>query len=113
MIKGGVADPLGKGETLRGWAPLQIACWGSMKPQNDKDIIEALLLWAMKVKKEDEIRGMADNEGNTALELAKARREMFAAQEPAGGDGEGGGALEEKRKYDKIIEWLEKGMPQG
>ena len=84
-----------------------------MKPQNDKDIIEALLLWAMKVKKEDEIRGMADNEGNTALELAKARREMFAAQAPAGGDGEGGGALEEKRKYDKIIEWLEKGMPQG
>ena len=48
-----------------------------------------------------------------ALELAKARREMFAAQAPAGGDGEGGGALEEKRKYDKIIEWLEKGMPQG
>ena len=103
LLKAGAADPLAMGATIRGWATLHIACWGSMKPQNDKDIVEALLMWAMKNKREDEIRGMADKEGVTALELAKTRREQFAAMAPAGGDEGGGAALEEKRKYDKIV----------
>ena len=32
-----------------------------MKPQNDKDIVEALLLWAQKAGKEADIRGATDN----------------------------------------------------
>ena len=113
LIKADQADPLQPSETVRGWAPLHIACWGTLKPQADKDIVEALLMWAQKKgkAKEDEIRAMADSEGLTALDLAKQRREIVAAQAPAANADEGGAGLEEKRKYDKIIEWLEKGLP--
>ena len=40
--------------------------------------------------------------------IARIRRDQAAAM--PGGE-EGGPALEEKRKYDKIVEWLEKGLP--
>ena len=103
LLKGGEADPLAPGETLRGWTPLHIACWGSMKPQNDKDIIEALLMWAQKNGKEPDIRNAADksSEGCTPTDLARIRRDQAAALP----GGEEGAALEEKRKYDKIVEW--------
>ena len=51
------------------------------------------------------------HEGLTALDLAKQKRDIVAAQAPPAGAEEGAG-MEEKRKMDKIIEWLEKGLPQ-
>jgi hypothetical protein len=111
LLKGGEADPLAPGKTQRGWTPLHIACWGSLKPQNDKDIVEALLLWAQKSGKQVEasVRAAADlKEGLTPADLAKLRRDSIPP--PAPGQDEGT-ALEEKRKFDKIVEWLEKGMP--
>jgi len=113
MIKAGEADLLAPSETLRKWTPLQICCWGTMKPANDKDLVEAILMWAMKKGKptEAEMRAAADHEGLTALDLAKQKRDIVAAQAPPAGAEEGAG-MEEKRKMDKIIEWLEKGLPQ-
>ena len=55
------------------------------------------------------MRAAADlKEGVTPADLAKIRRDSI---QTAGQDE--GAALEEKRKYDKIVEWLEKGMPTG
>ena len=113
LIKAGEADPMQPGDTQRQWTPLHIACWGSMKPQNDKEIIEAMLMWALKKGKdmEKQMRDAKDAvEGCTPADLAKKRRDSIPP--PAPGADEGAG-LEEKRKYDKIVEWLEKGMPQG
>lgn len=109
LLKGGEADPLAGGDTMRGWTPLHIACWGSAKPQNDKDIIEAILLWGQKKGKDMEanLRGSKDKQGGaTPADLAKIRRDSI---QTAGQDE--GAALEEKRKFDKIVEWLEKGLP--
>ena len=109
LLKGGEADPLAGGDTMRGWTPLHIACWGSMKPQNDKDIIEAILLWGQKKGKDMEanLRGAKDKQGGASpADLAKIRRDSI---QTAGQDE--GAALEEKRKFDKIVEWLEKGLP--
>ena len=110
IIKAGEADILQGGATERSWTALHIACWGTNKPQNDKDIIEALLMWAQKAGKEPDIRNAADKskEACTPADLARKRRDEVAG--PAPGQDEGT-ALEEKRKYDKIVEWLEKGLP--
>lgn len=113
LLKAGAADPAEGGTTLRQWTPLHIACWGTMKPQNDKEIVEALLLWAQKKGggMEAQLRGAKDaTEGLTPADLAKVRRDAVSSQ--VSGADEGGAALEEKRKYDKIVEWLEKGLPQ-
>ena len=110
LLKGGEADPLQGGKTQRQWTPLHIACWGTLKPQADKDIVEAILLWAQKAGKgvEASVRAATDaKEGLTPADLAKLRRDSIVA--PAGADE--GTALEEKRKFDKIVEWLEKGLP--
>ena len=90
--------------------PLMIACWGTAKPAADKDIIEALLMWAEKNGKGKDIRDATDAsaEACTAADLARARRDQWAAAPTTGEDGPG---QEEKRKYDKIVEWLEKGLP--
>ena len=85
LLKGGEADPLAPGKTQRGWTPLHIACWGSLKPQNDKDIIEALLLWAQKSGKQVEasVRAAADQkEGLTPADLAKIRRDSIPPPAP-------------------------------
>ena len=111
LLKQGEADPMAPGATQREWTPLHIACWGSMKPQNDKEIVEALLMWAMKKGKDMEakMRAAADKvDGTTPADLAKLRRDSIV-QVPGA---EEGAAQEEKRKYDKIVEWLEKGLPQ-
>ena len=112
MLKAGGVDFASKGDTLRQWTPLHIACWGSLKPASDKDIIEALLLKAQKMgpAKEKEIRDAVDNSEDdpcTPIDLARIRRDGIV-QVPGA---EEGAALEEKRKYDKIVEWLEKGLP--
>ena len=108
LLKDKGCDPLEGGDTLKKWTPLHIACWGSVKPASDKDIVEALLLWAQKSNKEQDMRNAADTEGCTPADIARIRRDQAAAL--PGGE-EGGPALEEKRKYDKIVEWLEKGLP--
>ena len=80
MIKGGEADLLAPSETLRKWTPLQICCWGTMKPANDKDLVEALLMWAMKKGKptEEEMRAAAEcapaHFGRTLLRPPSAAR---------------------------------------
>ena len=68
---------------------------------------KVLLLWAQKGGKEPAIRSVADKskEGCTPADLARFRRDKLAAQQPAAGADEGA-ALEEKRKYDKIVEWV-------
>ena len=113
LIKAGEADICGRGATQRQWTPLHIAVWGTAKPASDKDIVEALLLAAQKggAGVEKKIRDEKDNsgEGSTPLALARARRDGIV-QVPGA---EEGAALEEKRKYDKIVEWLEKGLPTG
>jgi hypothetical protein len=111
LLKGGEANIMATGATARQWAPLHIAVWGTGKPQNDKDIVEALLLSAQKNGKEAEIRAHEENseEKNTPLDLAKIRRDGIQTVPGA----EEGAGLEEKRKYDKIVEWLEKGLPTG
>ena len=50
------------GKTLKQWTPLHCASWGSIKPQNDKDIVEILLLAAQKggKAKEDAIRAATE-----------------------------------------------------
>ena len=62
LLKAGDADPLAPSDTLRGWTCLQIACWGTAKSANDKDLVEAFLLWAQKkgAATEAEIRASAE-----------------------------------------------------
>eukprot|EP00326_Haptolina_ericina_P008280 CAMPEP_0181217920 /NCGR_PEP_ID=MMETSP1096-20121128/27410_1 /TAXON_ID=156174 ORGANISM="Chrysochromulina ericina, Strain CCMP281" /NCGR_SAMPLE_ID=MMETSP1096 /ASSEMBLY_ACC=CAM_ASM_000453 /LENGTH=194 /DNA_ID=CAMNT_0023310087 /DNA_START=18 /DNA_END=603 /DNA_ORIENTATION=- len=112
LIKAGLIDLTAPGETRRQWTPLHIACWGSSKPQFDKEIIEALLLYAQKIKIEDQVRAAKDAvEGLTPADVAKERRDQLAALPvPKNPDAEAE-LLEKKRKFDKIIEWLEKGLP--
>lgn len=107
-LKNGVADFKQGGKTIRGWTPLHIACWGSMQPQNDKDIVEAILLAAQKNKCDDAVRGAKCKvDGDTPLDLAKFRREQLTRQP------ESDEVNVRKRKFDKIIEWLEKGLPSA
>ncbi|KAL1512296.1 hypothetical protein AB1Y20_005558 [Prymnesium parvum] len=109
MLKTGEVDFSAPGNTMRKWTPLHIACWGTMKPQNDKDIVEAILLAAMKVGNEQQLRNAADAmEGLKPVDLAKQRRDALSNPGASGNEAD---QLDEKRKYDKIIEWLEKGMP--
>ena len=56
LIKAGQADPLAPGETQRQFTALHSACWGSVKPENDKDIVEALLLYGQKSGIEEKMR---------------------------------------------------------
>ena len=87
---------------------------GPPAPQSDKDIVEALLYAALKDSKakEEQIRSAKDNspEGQTPLDIAKERREILLAQCGNSEAGEAAGA-KIKAKYDKIIEWLSKGLP--
>ena len=41
MLKEGNVDFQEPGNTVRKWTPLHIACWGTAKPQYDRDIVEA------------------------------------------------------------------------
>jgi len=110
-LKKGEADIMCTGATERQWTPLHIAVWGTLKPQNDKDIIEAILVAAQKAgaTAEADIRAKTDAspEQCTPLDLARTRRDGIV-QVPGA---EEGAAQEEKRKYDKIVEWLDKGLP--
>lgn len=109
MLKAGEVDFSARADTLRQWTPLHIACWGTMKPQNDKDIVEAILLAGMKAGNEEALRNASDAlEGLKPVDLAKERRDAIST---TGAPGNEADQLDEKRKYDKIIEWLEKGLP--
>ena len=56
ILKAGVADPCVAGPTLQQWTPLHCAAWGTIQTKNDKDIVEALLLWGGKNKKDAEMK---------------------------------------------------------
>ena len=76
------------GETLREWTPLHIACWGTVKPQYDREIVEAILVAALKAGKDTEqaVRAAKDAQnGETPLDLAKQRRENVEANPPKPG----------------------------
>mmetsp|Transcript_12746 Transcript_12746/g.41687 ORF Transcript_12746/g.41687 Transcript_12746/m.41687 type:complete len:139 (+) Transcript_12746:40-456(+) len=113
LIKNG-ADYTVSGETLRAWTPLHIACWGSQKPQVDKEVVEQILLQAKKDGKTNDIITAKDKlDGKTPIELAKERQAellAIAAAASAAGDGEEKNELDEKRKYDQIVQMLEKGV---
>ena len=108
-LKSGTINIAAPSATTRKWTAMHIACWGSLKPQFDKDMVEAILTAAMKEGGvEQQVRDAKDAiDGKTPVELAKEKRDMLAA-----GSGDGDEGVAEKRKYDKIIEWLEKGLPQ-
>ena len=107
LLKSG-ADYASPGQTTRQWTALHIACWGTVKPQYDREMVEVILRMAAKDDKEQQVRSAKDAiDGKTPIELAKEKRETL----PATGDE--AKQLEEKRKFDKIIEWLEKGLPSG
>ena len=101
LLKEG-ADFAAKGNTTRQWTPLHIACWGTSKPQNDREIVEAILLAAQKAGKESDVRNAKDaKDGATPADLAKERRET-----QTGSNVDDKEQLDEKRKLDKIIEWV-------
>ena len=86
--------------TTRQWTPLHIACWGTSKPQNDREIVEAILLAAQKAGKESDVRNAKDaKDGATPADLAKERRET-----QTGSNVDDTAQLDETRKPDKIIE---------
>ena len=104
LLKSG-ADYASESTTVRKWTALHIACWGSSKPQYDREVVEAILRMAAKDDKEQAVRAAKDAiDGKTPIELAKEKRETLSST------GDEAKQLEEKRKFDKIIEWLEKGI---
>ena len=106
LLKEG-ADFAAKGNTTRQWTPLHIACWGTSKPQNDREIVEAILLAAQKAGKESDVRNAKDaKDGATPADLAKERRET-----QTGSNVDDKEQLDEKRKLDKIIEWVRRPPP--
>merc|ERR1712166_530229 len=101
--------------TIRGYTPLHIAAWGTAKPQYDRDIVEAILNAAAKAGKDKEAacREATDKvDGETALDLAKQRLAKVDANPPKPG-ADDKDFLDEKKRLDKMIEWLEKGLPAG
>jgi hypothetical protein len=80
----------------------------------DKEIVEQILLQAKKDGKTNNIIAAKDKmDGKTPIELAKERQAELlaaAAAASAGGDGEEKKELDEKRKYDQIVQMLEKGV---
>ena len=67
MLQAGV-DFTQPGKTLREWTPLHTAAWGTTKPQNDRDIVEALLTAAHKSGKgkEEALRSAKDAKDGSA-----------------------------------------------
>ena len=93
MLAEGV-DYSSPGKTMREWTPLHTACWGTAKPNNDREIIEAILTMASKKKGEEEKAKNAKDavDGSTPLDLAKERRDAIGAS-----SGDEQQQLEEKR----------------
>ena len=67
MLQAGVDFTL-PGTTLREWTPLHTAAWGTAKPQNDREIVEALLTAAHKSGKgkEEALRSAKDAKDGSA-----------------------------------------------
>tara|TARA_B100000795_G_scaffold131118_1_gene97865 strand:+ start:129 stop:437 length:309 start_codon:yes stop_codon:yes gene_type:complete len=67
MLQAGV-DFTQPGMTLREWTPLHTAAWGTAKPQNDREIVEALLTAAHKSGKgkEEALRSAKDAKDGSA-----------------------------------------------
>ena len=114
MVKAG-ADYAAPGQTVRKWTALHIACWGSARPQFDREIAEVILGAAKKDGKWKQVVGAKDAlDGQAPLDLVKEqRKKKFDPSEGGAVPAEGTPEEEEKRKFDKIIEWLEKGLPSA
>lgn len=96
---------VGGGDTMRAWNTLQIACWGTARPERDREIIEQILLAAMRCGQIDELKANRDRvDGKTALDLLKERRDNAIAAK-----GVDARDLDLKKHLDQIIAWLEKG----
>ena len=83
--------------------------------QADKEVVEQILTQAKKDGKTNEVVGAKDKlDGKTPVDLARERQAelLAAAAASGGGEGEEKGELEEKRKYDLILQMLEKGVQQ-
>jgi len=99
--------------TVRGYTPLHIAAWGTAKPNYDRDIVEVILQAAKKAGSEAEsaVRAAKDLvDGETPLDLAKQRLAKVDANPPKPG-ADDKDFLDEKKRLDKMIEWIEKGLP--
>jgi len=70
-------------------------------------MIELLLQTAKKCGVEPQYRALKASDTATALDLAKERREkLLSARTDDPND------LELKRNLDKVIDWLDKGLPE-
>ena len=80
MLQAGV-DFTQPGKTLREWTPLHTAAWGTTKPQNDRDIVEALLTAAHKSGKgkEEALRSAKDAKDGSAQHAQDAGAPVPAA----------------------------------
>lgn len=71
-----------------------------------RDVVELLLQTAKKCGVEPEYRAAVASDKATALDLAKERRERIISVRT-----DDPNDLELKRNLDKVIEWLDKGLP--
>lgn len=93
------------GDTMRAWNALHIACWGTARPDRDREIIEQIILAAMKCGQIDELKAGKDKvDGKTALDLLKERRDTAIAAK-----GVDARDIDLLKHLDQIIAWLEKG----
>ena len=83
MLQAGVDFTL-PGTTLREWTPLHTAAWGTAKPQNDREIVEALLTAAHKSGKgkEEALRSAKDAKDGSAQHAEDAPLVSARAHRP-------------------------------
>ena len=78
ILKEGQAAPMEGGKTLKMWMPLMIPCWGTNTPAKDKDIIEALLMWAQaRARRAANSGGGADGDGGDGERQHACRASVF------------------------------------
>lgn len=71
-----------------------------------RDVIELLLQTAKKLDKEKELLKVEASDKATALDLAKERKEQLMQQRTDEPD-----AIESRKNLEKVIEWLDQGLP--
>jgi hypothetical protein len=90
------------GDSMRAWNTLHIACWGTARPERDREIIEQLLITASKCGHVQELTSARDKvDGKTALDLLKERRDNTKGADVRD--------IDLKKYLEKMMEWIEKG----
>lgn len=93
------------GDTMRAWNALHIACWGTARPDRDREIIEQIILAAMRCGQIDELKAAQDKvDGKTPLDLLKERRDTAIAAK-----GVELRDIDLLKHIEQSISWLEKG----